>query len=313
MKKCCVIAIIMACLTNCGINQNKKEIIKSTHDSNVCDSMSKYMMIEELPDSSVDLIRRAIATADTLTNVFHFQNGGWEDSIDPRAFKVMERAMQRSFNYEGMFVYAHEWACHDSVACYFSEYLKAKFISHHKMDSLLFQRVMNDIDTILHYYGAGSQADMNTVAFVDMNMNCYKTIGTYKDVVNACNDTVLKKAYFMDYADWIDLFSATNGRHQGEYSMYPMEINCYGADMMKFRYNMLQEEISLLRGERTISWNLSEHPVEWKKFGDSDLLRPWYERRMKYAEQIKDEKFSIQFKLMTDKIAYLFINDLQFK
>ena len=308
MSKYCFIAFVIVCFTNCGITHNNK----STHSSNVRDSLSKYMMIEELPDSSVEMIRCAIATADTLTDVFLFQNGGWNDSINPSAFIVMERAMQRSFNYDGMFVYAHEWACHDSVTYYFSEYLKSKSVNHKEMDSLLFQRVLNDIDTILYHYGSGSQADMNTVAFIDMNMNCYKTIGTYKDIVKLCDDINFKKAYFMDYANWIDMFSATNERHQGNYSMYPMEINSYGADMMKFRYNMLQEEISLLRGRKLISWDSSKHPVDWNKFEDSDLLRPWYEGRTNYAEQFKDERLSIQFKKMTDKIAYLYLNNLQF-
>lgn len=299
----------------CCNNQNRG-ILLSNEDSlgiMMNASLSSYLMVDELPDSSVYKIRLAIATADTLTDVFFFQNGGWEDSINPRAFRLMERAIQRSFNYQGPFVYAHEWACHDTVSRYFCDYLREKSINVDKIDSLLFQDVMNDIDFILDHYDVGSQADMNTVAFVNMNMNCYKTIGTYKDVMDACNDNNLKKAYFMDYADWIDLFSAINERHQGNYSMYPMEINSYGAEMMKFRYNMLQEEIKMLKNGKVIPWDLPKHPINWEKTEDAELLRPWYNRRMQNADKLKDEKLSGVFKQMTDKIAYHFLDNMQFE
>lgn len=275
--------------------------------------LSKYMMLDELPDSSVENIRHAIATADTLTEVFSFQNGGWEDSINPRAFKIMEKAMQRSFNYEGPFVYAYEWACHDTVSSYFCEYIREKSINVDKMDSILFQKVLNEIDTILCYYGEGSQTDMNTVSFIDMNMNCYKTIEAYKDIIDICKDTNHKKMFFMDYADWIDFFSAINERHQGDYSMYPLEINSFGSEMMKFRYDMLQEEIEMMRGSKGVTWEPSEHIIDWENAEDADLLLSWYNRRMQYADKMKDEKFSKAFRLMTDKIAYRFLNTLQFK
>ena len=268
-------------------------------------------MLEDLPEDALKEIRHSIATSDTLTDVFFFQVRDREDSINPAAFKLMERMMQASFNYEGRYAYAYEWACQDTVATVFLEYLRKKDSSVTAMDSLLFRKVTNEIDRIVEYYYCGSQAAMNTASFIDMNMECYRAIGTYKDLMALTTDKQLRKAYFNDYIEWIDLFAAMDKRHEGAYSAYPLVINAFGAEIMSFRTKMLYEEMEFLRSGRPCTWDASKHIVDWDA-EDADLLRPWYEKRMLYCDGISDRRFANSYRLMTDKIAYTYQNTITF-
>lgn len=56
----------------CCNNQNRGNLYsdENSRDTVMNDFLSKYLMIGELPDFSVNKIRLAIATADTLTDVF---------------------------------------------------------------------------------------------------------------------------------------------------------------------------------------------------------------------------------------------------
>lgn len=263
-------------------------------------------MLGDLSKDDLNKIRRSIAESVNMTDVFHFQNGGWEDSIDPAAFKVMERMMQCSFNYSGRHVYAHEWASQDTVTKVFRDYLKRKGKTLPAADSVRFRMVFDDIYNVLGHYGAGTQADMNTVAFVLMNEACYETIGAYKDLSTLTDDKQLKRALFNDYIEWIDLFASVNERHQDRYSMYPMEINYFGSEMMKLRRDLLREEMELLRSRRPCQWDSVKHPIDWEA-EDADLLRPWYDERLRWCERLGNHPYAGSFRLMTYKVAHLFL------
>ena len=295
------IALLMGCYA-----QPKQDETKSQSG----DPSDRYLMLDELPDTALAHIRQAITDADTLTEHFVFQDEEWQEG-NPKIYPIMEYAMQRSFNYEGPYVYAYEWACQDSVANHFLNYLRDKGEKVAKMDSTHFQRVIDEIDCYTEPFAEGPQMWMNAVSHIDMNMHSYKTIGTYKDMVALCEDKDLRKAYFMDYADWIDLFSAVVDRQEGGYSMFPLEVNGFGEDMMKFRSALLMEEMDLKRSGTPCAWDAKAHAIDWKA-ENGDLLKPWYDRRMQEASQIKDEKFAQAFKAMTDKIAYLFLKNIHF-
>lgn len=311
-----ILSLLLVMLASCGKKAELTALtaltksIESTEES--VDSLDKYLMLEELSDEAIADIREAIHTADTLTDVFYFQ-GSWEDSINPKAFQLMERVMQRSFNYDGLYVYAHEWACQDTVASYFLDYMRQNIDSTvTMMDSVVFNRVLMDIDPILQRYGASVvQPDINSAAFIGMNMATLKSIGAYKDMTAMCKEQDLRRAYFMDYADWIDAFAAVNEHNQGDYSMYPLEINNYGEQMMNLRYDMLQQEMEQIRIGQTCIWPSEKFPIDWGK-DDAELLRPWYDRRMAWVRAHQNHPQAENFRLMTEKIVYMLLNSISF-
>ncbi len=271
-----------------------------------------YTMPQELSEADLKDIRQGIRTADNLKDVFLFQrNPKPLQEINPKAYRLMEKVMQRSVNYKGDKVYAHEWICEDTVRRYMLEYLQAKNPSITKMDAIGFQKVMNDIKKILEPYNDGTEVEMNDVAFVEMNFSAYLAIRTYKELISLNNDTALTRAYFHDYAYWIDLFNATNNYFEAGYLMYSYEINTYGDEMLRFRATMLREEMALLRNGSKCDWDTEAHPIDWS-VKEAVLLRPWYDQRMEQSKHLSDRRFAEAFKKMTDKIAFLYLQDYRF-
>jgi hypothetical protein len=170
---------------------------------------------------------------------------------------------------------------------------------------------MDVFGPILDDFRGGSQMDLNSAAHVEMNMETLKTIGTYKDMVALCNDKVLSRAYFMDYADWIDLFNGVVIRQEGGYSMFPLEANDFGSRMMQLRYRLLQEEMALKRGGESCLWDVKTNKINWSE-ENADLVRIWYDHRMGFVDAISDKRVADNFKAMTEKIAYLFLNKVKF-
>ncbi len=275
------------------------------------DSLQKYLMPEELSDTAIAHIRQSITTADTLMGQTSFYKEEMDAQFSKTAYQLMERMMVKSSNYDGIYVYAHEWACQDTVAHYFMNYLNHRGAALQKMDSLQYRKIMDVFGPILDDFRGGSQMDLNSAAHVEMNMETLKTIGTYKDMVALCNDKVLSRAYFMDYADWIDLFNGVVIRQEGGYSMFPLEANDFGSRMMQLRYRLLQEEMALKRGGESCLWDVKTNKINWSE-ENADLVRIWHDHRMGFVDAISDKRVADNFKAMTEKIAYLFLNKVKF-
>jgi len=270
-------------------------------------NMDKYMMIEELPDTAIEHIRQSIAAADTLDSAFLYQEV-WDDPINPEAFRLMDRTMRLSFNYDGRYTHAYEWAAQDTAKLYFLNYLQAKGKKVTEMDSVLFRQVVEEFHPILKHFYAGSQAEMNAASHLELNFDCLKMIGAYKDMVALCEDNDLRKAYFMDYGDWLELHSTVLNHQEGGYSMFPLLANGFGSEMMMLRTELLREEMAMKREGKPISWE--EKAIDWKAENGAWLLK-WYDHRMEWADKIADKEFAKAFKAMTNKVACLFLK-LQF-
>ena len=271
------------------------------------DNMDRYMMLEELPDTAIEYIRQSIAAADTLDSVFLYQEV-WDDPVNPEAFRLMDRTMRLSFNYEGKYTTAYEWAAQDTAKLYFLNYLQAKGKKVTEMDSVLFRQVVEEFHPILKHYYAGSQADMNAASHVELNFDCLMMIGTYKDMVALCEDKDLRKAYTMDYADWLELYKIVIENQKGGYSMFPLLANGFGSEMMMLRTELLREEMAMKREGKPILWE--EKAIDWKAENGA-WLHTWYDHRMEWADKIADKEFAKAFKAMTNKVACLFLK-LQF-
>ena len=276
--------------------------VEKKSDGNIA-NMDKYMMIEELPDSAIEHIRQSIAAADTLDSAFLYQ-AVWDNSINPEAFRLMDRTMRLSFNYDGKYTTAYEWAAQDTACLYFLNYLQAKGKKVTEMDSVLFRQVVEEFDPILEQFYAGSQAEMNAASHLEFNFDCFKMIGAYKDMVALCEDKDLRKAYSMDYADWLDLFSTVIEHQEGGYSMFPLLANGFGSEMMMLRTELLREEMAMKREGKPISWE--DNAIDWKA-ENGNWLRTWYNHRMQWADKITDKEFVKAFKTMTNKVACLFL------
>lgn len=297
-----VVVGVIAFMAGCTVNPR---VAPQTEEEKEADSLKRYLMLEEIPDSAIENIRNAIATADTLTEEYDYRSEDEDIKFDKKAFELMKRAMMKTGNYEGPYIHAYHWACEDTVKGYFLDYLNRKGVRVKVLDSLHFQKAVDTFEPILENYCASAQYEINTAAYIHKTMQMLKAIGTYKEIASCSKDTVLAKAYFVDYALWDELIKGVCGRNEGGYSMYGLEVNSYGEEMLKLRYNLLQEELALLRSGKPCRWDASAHKPDWSA-SDSDLLRVWYDKRMEYANKISDKAFAENFRIMTEKAAFLF-------
>ena len=312
MKSTKLLTFLMVAMMLMAACKGKVNHVQDVQTDSTSVIPEQYLMLEELSDTAIQHIRQSIASADTLIGMNPYREEGLDGPFNPTVYRLMERTMSKSFNYDGPYVYAHGWACQDTVARYFLDYLRNKDANVIVMDSLQFQRVINDIEPILEDYREGSQLDLNSASHIDMTMQTLKTIGTYKEMIALCAEKVLWKAYFMDYADWMDLFNGVILRQEDGYSMFPMLANGFGSDMMQLRYRLLQEEVALKQEGKECQWDVKAHPVDWSA-ENADLLKVWYDRRMRFADEISDKRFASVFKTMTEKTAYLFLNTVKFE
>lgn len=288
----------------------EEETLVGENMTTVADSTDRYLMLSELSCDALADIRKAICTADTLKDVFFSLCETRDNDAYADVSRLLERTMQLNYNYHGLYEYAYEWACHDSVADYFLDFLRQSDKGISKMDSLRFQEVIDSMGIVLEPHAVGSQSEMSSVAFVDMTMASFKAIGCYKDLLALCGDREREKLYFRDYSEWVDFYVAIGRRHRGNYSMYPMLINGLGAELMRIRYGFLQEEIRLVKEGKTCQWDAKKNPVDWS-LKDADLLQSWYARRMVWVEKHKTHPQAENIRRMTEKIACLTIKGIQ--
>lgn len=316
------VTVFALVLWNCS-GQNEKKVQEKkltdeellTNENDDTGELPVYdrTMLENLSEEALEEIKQSIATSDTLNNIFLFQQEGYDDCISKEAYKVMERMMQTRVddNYEGKYFYARNWACQDTVAAIFLKYLRHKDPSITKLDSVQFQRVVNDFSPLMDYCHERSQGMINTATFINETIEQYRTIGAYKEILKYTDDSLLHRAYFNDYIEWEKILAAMDKRHHGDYRMYAMVINAFGSEMMWLRTTMLYEELALLRNRQPCTWNVTENVIDWNT-EDADLLRPWFEQRLSYCDSIADRQFADSYRLMTEKIVYTYLNTISF-
>ena len=133
-------------------------------------------MTDELTEEDLEELRRSVHAANTLTNVFLFQADSTLMNRNPAAYRLVEKMMQRSVNYEGKYAYAYRWVSEDTVRRYMQEYLQEKGAKKQKMGETAYLLAWKDIGDLLETYYVNTQAEMNTSAYIEMNFHTYSTI-----------------------------------------------------------------------------------------------------------------------------------------